>query len=237
MLMYKSSMLWASQINHKYENQMRQIILILLLISCAHQLAAQAKHEIKFSPISLRFLEMVPSYEIISKNEKIGFEIGVGYNFGKARLTTSNDTMFNFFAEDEKYDQRTFKSVMSLRFYKSRQMSDYGIAFFVGPFARYEQRTFLEDAYLVRQDELIVISSWHNEEFIGQREIVTGLLGGFKFLFHPKRFVELGYEIGVIFNENMPDSLEYKEAFTFGRLHFKAGYRFGNRPMPSKVVE
>ena len=217
---------------------MKKIIWIMLLSGMVSQLSAQAKHEIKFSPFSLFSLEMVPSYEIISENEVVGFEIGAGYNFKRASLTTSNDTFPDFFANEfEKYGQQSFKALMSLRFYKSRQVSESGIGVFFGPFARYEQRTFLEDAYLVRQDELIAISPRRLENFVGQREIKIGMFGGFKFLIKTKYVIELGYEIAGVFDENKPGSLEYREAYMEGGFVFKAGYRFGNRPMPSKVVE
>lgn len=216
---------------------MKSFVWIVLLTCSIGQVSAQVKHEVKIPFFNMFLLDYAPSYEIISKKERVGLEIGAGFDFSKAQLTTSNDSFPSFTDPSLKYKRRIFKSSVALKFYGSAEIRNVLIGFFVGPFANYNETTFYEDAYFVRHEELLNLNPNRSTRFIGQREIVTGINAGFKFVFKSNLVIEPRYSIAVQFDEREPNSLTYRRAFLTGGPTIKVGYRFGKKPTTKTIEE
>ena len=219
---------------------MRQIILILLLSSCVQQLAAQAKHELKISSIALFNAEILPTYEILSNNEKIGLELGFGMDFKKVNLGVGNDFFIvdpfteSPFGNPTEFKHRSINSMLSLKFYKSVQRKNLGIGLSVGPYVTYDQSIFYDEAFLSRQEELLGLGLRSTDYFVGQREVENGVNTGIKFLIKSKLVIETNVRMGILFVENVPGKIEYKENYSAGGFSILLGYRFGKKTKYNK---
>jgi len=207
---------------------MKKIFIVTMFFCFYGQLMDQLKHEVKIPPARLLQSYILPSYEIISKKEKFGIELGLGYDLKKARLTSSNDTIPTIVNPFNKYKKRVFTSSLALKYYIDLNIKNRFVSLFIGPFIEFEKITFIEDAFFVRQKELEAIRPYPiTKSFIGQREIRPGFQGGFKMRNRSNLVVELGGRFGVLFEEQSVGLIEFRRAYFLLYPTLRIGYRFG----------
>ena len=209
---------------------MRILLVVVLLLGFTLEGSAQIKHEFKTPVLRMLWKQFYPSYEIISKNDKIGLEIGAGFDLNKAGLRNPLDTINSFpNIEFDEYKSRQLYTSVALKLYINRKYNDTRISLFMGPFAEMTKITFYEQAYFVRQDLLAEGNDWYRKRYIGQREIHTGIRGGLKLVTSKNWVIEMNGMLGVVFDEFEKGEITYRPAYFQPNLAFKFGYQLGNK--------
>ena len=202
---------------------MKYLAFLFFLLCTALNLNAQLKHELKLSLYSPISSKIVPHYELVTENEKIGIELGLGINFNKV-------TTFDSFTQGriEKFDRRAFNSFIGLRYYKLYNINERYFSIFVGPFASFDQVLFVEDRYFDWRNQASVVHRVDNS-FVGQKEVNAGAYCGFKFIFKNGLAFEGSLGFGSNFFEIEPDTFSNSH-FGFVNADVKVAYRFGLHP-------
>jgi len=208
-----------------------------LLLNCFHlQLKAQVKHEVKLSTFQIFALNLHPTYELISKNEKFGIEVGTGIDFSKSRFAEFGDSTVTTILGPtsfiiDKYKQREWKSSLALKYYWYFNLNEKYISVFVGPYIKLDRVVFLEDEYIERRAERASMDEDVIPEFIGQREISPGIIAGGKMIFKNNLVLELSTSFMLLYEEEQPNNINMKPTFFYAVPSLKVGYRFGAHPI------
>ena len=206
-----------------------------MFFSC--QIHGQVKHEFKMPIFNMFILDYQPSYEIISKNELVGLEIGGGFDFMKTSAGLIDSTgNFNIWMVPDEYKSRVFKTSLALKFYFSRTTKLLRLGVIAGPFVELDKAVFYEQAFIDRSESNAILNPNLGRKFIGQRTIRPGLKGGLKLVYKTKLVLDLSMRFGWLFEEATMGNLKYRPKTNFLWPAVKFGYRFGEKYEP-KVVE
>lgn len=211
---------------------MRYLLLFLLFSSCQTQLVGQVKHEVKMPFLEVLGLNFQPSYEMVSKNERISVELGIGIDFSKSSFRSNLDTMLPFgqFVEPEKFKQRVFRSELAFKYYWYKIVDEKYLSFFVGPGIAYERYISFEDEYLQKQNEFYMMRNLDNPYFVGKSEIRPGANIGGKLILKNNLLIEVSALLSVVIEERTPSIFSLRRAYTEVSPSIKIGYRFGEHP-------
>jgi len=217
---------------------MRELIIIIVLLGFGTQLNAQLIHELK-TPVFRSFKkDYLPSYELITKNKRFGFEIGAGYNFRNTTLRDTADFVLGAesYLQFDEFDKTLFQSFFDWKIYFDKQFKGKPFELFFGPHFQFNKVTFLEDSFLIRQAELTEKFGHIIGELPDQRTILTGLTTGIKILIKSKWVIEWTLKRGVFFEDNVDGKLQFKKANLDRHMYVKFGYRF-NQKAKEKIPE
>ncbi len=206
---------------------MRIFLPILILCGFFNLSHAQVKHEIKLPVTDLLLQDIIPTYELVTQNEKIGIELGLGLDLSK--VTARNDMLS--FGTFEKFKSRVFESSLELRYYWYYNLYERYFSFFVGPTIHFDRTIFLEDEYIELRNK---DSADLGEVFVGKKEIITGISGGFKIIFKNNLSAEFRIYSGMFIEERIQNNLSISPSSIAGGFGIKLGYRFGDHPLQAK---
>lgn len=213
-----------------------RILVVCFLLGFFSQLNGQVKHEVKLPVFPILNKTLIPSYELITNNEKFGIEIGAGINFSNASHRVMIDsTVIGTFGETnfifEEYRKREFKSSLALKYYWNFNVNKRFISVFAGPYFEYDSVLFLEDEYIQKRIEWAAEDENRNADFIGQGKFRPGIKSGAKLIFKNNLVIELSGVFSLEYCELTPNDFVMRQGFFYLYPTFKVGYRFGDHPL------
>jgi len=218
---------------------MRILIAVFVLFGLSTSLSGQMKHELKTPVINNFYKEFHPTYEILTKNERIGLELGLGYSFRNTSLRDTADHVFDPSqlgnSLSDEYKKRVFQSSLSLKFYYGIEIDKTGFDFFLGPFIEYDRINFLEPSYFVRQKLLEEKFGFLIGDFTGKQKLRYGINGGINVIFKPHFVTEFGMKIGVISEDTPTEKFVFDQRTIDPSIYLKIGYRFKGKADLKKV--